>query len=684
MIVTEQGYALSSLWDEIASDGRPFGAAFNIGYRDIDGAAVEFSAADFQMDRVTEGNKHSFCFYGNKKLSNIKIVFEVTNTEQRSICKARIIGVHPTLILEWFEPVMPVISAAATQLVLPQSEGILVRLEKINGQRCRPGWHDYIFYPGAVEAQFMAAITDTHGLYFAAHDPTHTPKYLLYRSIPDGFCQLSVRYYCGTDSTDGYELPGELVLEKFTGDWMDAADIYRNWMDNDPALPPKGVFSELVKESPVVAIYPVRGKGSDKGEMSQNEYFPYSNAAPVLEKLSEKCESKVMALMMHWEGTAPWAPPYVWPPFGGEESLAQLRDRLHAKGNYLGVYCSGYAWTQFSWIDMNYSREDQFEQGHLAKEMIRGPHGELDAYICCGWASQRDGFDMCPAQDWARNTITQEVAKIAEFGIDYAQFFDQNIGGASHFCWSREHNHPPVPGVWQTNVMQSLLENLHEKYPNLMIGCEGAAAQPYLNRLSFNDLRFDCWTLGVHRSIPLYAYLFHEYINNFMGNQCGLHTRIDFEACPENLLWRTAKAFNSGDLLSVVLKDGGKIHWGWIVPWDNIAEPDQDDIITLVGNLNALRKKYPQYLNQGRMEHPLAQISGESWILRLHNNRSEEYEAFLHSTWQSPNGERAMFITNFLPRTQTVKVTYQNKSFELQLPPLNAIILTEENLLQNI
>ncbi|MBQ6472990.1 MAG: hypothetical protein IJJ33_13480 [Victivallales bacterium] len=677
----EDGYRLQSLLKIPESGGPPPAAAFGIGFRDTDGSAVEFSEADFQMQAVLQDTTSSFRFYDNPKLPEMEVVLSFRKTPGRICCSAQVIGTHESLILEWLEPVKPVIDKTGTQLVLPVSEGVLVDLETASRRQPRPAsWHNYTFYPGAVEAQFLAVITQCHGLYFAAHDPTHATKFIQYRPLADSQFQLVFRFYCGDGKNGDYRLPGELILEKFSGDWMDAAEFYRNWMEHDPLLPPKGVLPTLVKDSPVVVIYPVRGRGDDSGKMETNEYYPYQAAAPALERLSDVLGSKLMALLMHWEGTAPWAPPYVWPPLGGEEALAKLRDWLHSQGHYLGVYCSGYAWTQFSYIDLDYSREEQFEREHLVREMIRGPHGELDAYICCGWASQRDGFDLCLGREWSRRTIRTEIGKLADFGVDYAQFFDQNIGGAAHCCWSREHGHPPVPGVWQTAAMRTLLQDIHKAFPRLTVGCEAAAAQPYLGFLSFNDLRTDCWTLGNSRSIPLYAYLFHEYINNFMGNQCGLGQRIDFQASPENLLWRTAKAFNAGNLLSVVLKDGGKVHWGWTVPWEASSEPDQEHILALVRNLNMLRRKYPQYLCHGRMEKPMARVAGGKWTLRLLQNKGEEYDSFLHSTWRAPDGSQAMFITNFLPQPQNVILTWQGNVRELALPPLNAIVLTESSL----
>ena len=41
--------------------------------------------------------------------------------------------------------------------------------------------------------------------------------------------------------------------------------------------------------------------------------------------------------------------------------------------------------------------------------------------------------------------LNQSIA-VAKAGVDYIQLLDQNHGGTPYFCYSRKHNHPPVPG----------------------------------------------------------------------------------------------------------------------------------------------------------------------------------------------------------------------------------------------
>ena len=645
---------------------------FVVGFREDDGSEVRLDEKDF--DRISADSNETV-FSGRKRFQTLKIrIFRQSNENTLSI-KAEVSGVPEDLILEYIEPLNTIINSSGNSLLLALNEGVLIDLEKGNPVSATPGWHYHSFYPGQTQAQFMAVINNSGcGVYIGAHDKSQSTKCFECTPGENGTYILSVRYYCGDNRTDGiYTIPDELVFNSFNGDWMDAAAIYRCWMEQNIEMPPKYDFPDFIKESPVILIHPVQGQGKDRAQMTENEYFPYKNAMPVIEKYADSLDSRIMSLLMHWEGTAPWAPPYVWPPLGGEEILAEYRDLLHAAGHTLGVYCSGTAWTQFSTIHFSYSRKEQFEREHLAREMIRGPHSELEAYLCNGWDQQRFGFDMCMKRQWAKDTVRKELAKMADFGFDYIQFFDQNIGGAAHCCWGRDHGHPPVPGVWQVDNMKEFLTDLKREFPDLVLGCEAAAAEPYLRFLKFNDLRFH-WNIRHSKPVPLYAFLYHEYINNFMGNQCGLNYHLNFTESPHNLLWRIAYSFHAGDLLSLVLRNAGHIVWGWTTPWED-EQPDEEPVITLVRNLNSLRKKYPEFLSRGRMIKPPFKVTGDKWTLSTKNRGLIEHDSFFTSAWLSPEGKTAQFIINFLPYKQKVTMEKDGNKKLLELPELNAMII---------
>ena len=524
------------------------------------------------------------------------------------------------------------------------------------------------YYPGGAQLQMMAYYNDRAGLYFAAHDVTHCTKAVEWEYRPeDGNVRLSLQTFCGQENPGHYVSPFEYVLAGFHGDWRAAAEIYREWAETDPGLPPRlaesGRMPEWFARSPVILFIPVRGDGDDKGDMSGNEYFPYINILPHAERLAKEFDSTVMVLLMHWEGTAPWAPPYVWPPFGGEEALAELRDALHARKHLLGVYCSGTAWTQTSSI-IEYSREEQCERENLRAEMSCGPDGDIAGFICNGpkGVGQRMGFDSCIFRDWTQNTVHDEIMKLADFGMDYSQYFDQNLGGSAHLCYSPAHGHPHMPGVWQTEAMKRLCRRVEESLAarncKMLIGCEAAAAQPYIKYMQFSDLRDvnSFWTGA--RPVPAYSYVFHEYINNFMGNQNGLTWCIDIPRSPENLLYRTAYSFNSGDMLGAVLKDHGGIHWCWVMKWHEAA-PDQESVKTLIRNLNWWRTHDGlDFLVYGRMLAPLIEAeTGSFGIPSLIAGGDVTVDDVLSSSWQAPDGRKAQFLTNYHMDDREVKIT---------------------------
>lgn len=502
-------------------------------------------------------------------------------------------------------------------------------------------------YPAIVQTQFVAYFNETDGLYFAAHDPQDHLKGIDFFPCGRGI-MLHMRHYCGMEFAQRYEMPFPMVMEFFQGGWQDAAERYRTWMESAKA----GVFTPIPEnsrlpawygESPVVVAYPVRGH-HDGDVMDPNGFYPYLAAMDQIRRLEEVLDSRILVLLMHWEGSAPWAPPYAWPPYGGEEALKAFIDALHRRGDLLGLYCSGIGWTQFS-RRAEYHREQEFEEKNLRSVMCLSPKQELPYSAVV--PGIRTGYDMCPTQPFTVAVMRDQVEQMAGAGVDYIQLMDQQHGGTSYFCYSRSHGHPPVPGRWQVEAMQHLLETVQIQSGQVLLGCESAAAESYLPYLLFSDNRFHL-NYYTGRPVPVYAYLFHEYVNNFMGNQVWVHDCIDHKKSPVNVLERLGYAFSAGDMLTLVIDDQGRVIWDW--GWEDPQDvPDQESILTFVRNANGWRRGAgKKYLHTGRMRKPWDMECGENRIMGVRGY--ELHLPKLHtSAWQAKDGSIGQFLINYNP-----------------------------------
>lgn len=499
-------------------------------------------------------------------------------------------------------------------------------------------------FPGPASMQFMAYYNELGGLYLATHDPNGYMKSFEYHPYDDGLC-LEIRHF--TDGADGdYEMQYEVVTGVFEGDWHDAAEIYRSWLETTDILPEKIAdrtdLPEWYGESPVIAVYPIRGK-KDNGDMTPNLYYPYENIIPFIDEYSEKMNVKMMALPMHWEGTAPWAPPYVWPPFGGKEQFISFADKLHKKNHLLGVYCSGIGWTVHSHLD-DMDISDKYKDEYIC----RTPDDKIVQSLIIG-EPIRDGYDMCPHSSDVAEIVKGEVEALADAGCDYVQYFDQNIGGNSCYCYAKNHGHPAGPGKWQTDDMVKIFKKATENIPTskMLIGCEMAASEPFIKYLPFNDLRYN-FALLFGKPIPAYSYLYHEYINNFMGNQNIIDKVFDMSENPDNVLLRIGYSFAAGDMLTITLADKGKIFWGWDVDWDTEI-PEQESICELISNLNAWRVGFAKkYLHYGKMVKSEKVCGIGTYIIKRVDGRIIEYPDVFATTYKAPDDTQGMLLTNYL------------------------------------
>lgn len=553
------------------------------------------------------------------------------------------------------------------------NEGVLVESLKERQARSPYNEPDYPYvsitgmFPAIVETQFMAYYNETSGLYFAAHDKDYCLKGIDFYAYNDGV-KFQFRHYCGCNFGESYTISYPMVMAFFQGDWYDASDIYRNWFEQVKSeefvtIPENKKIPNWYGESPVVITYPVCGI-HDMDERTPNRLFPYINVMPHVERLEKEFGSRIMVLLMHWEGSAPWAPPYVWPPFGGEDELKKLIDALHKRGDVLGVYCSGLGWTEQSNIVKEYNMRKVFDEKHLEDVMCLSPKQELPFCKIC--TAQRAGYDMCPTQPFVKETLKKEVRSMVDAGIDYIQMMDQNHGGTSHFCYSKNHGHPPVPGKWQVDAMKALYTEVFEDTGKVLFGCESAAAEAYIPNLLFSDNRY-MLNYRIGYPVPAYAYIFHEYVNNFMGNQVCINFYMDNEKSPDNILLRTAQAFISGDMLTAVLNQDGVITWNWgqLNEYDRANQPNQQNIMTLIRDLNKWRQGIgKKYLHIGKMKKPYAVSCGKTVVV-TRNFGDKYFDSVLTSAWESPEKTFGQFLTNYNTKSVGCTVTLPEGEWKL-------------------
>ena len=651
---------------------------FALRLRDAKGNATVDSAKDATAATPTEDG----AMYSGFGLQGLCVQVHLTEQKGSAAWRIGVKGLDAEHFVEWVD--FPLVTLPALrennengdggQILLPYNEGVLVsnndHRQMTDFRHWEPEYPSlgcYPVFPNMISSQMMAYLWEDAGLYLGAHDAQRGVKGISFYP-ENGGTTMQMRLFCGVDFGQDFTMDYDIVWTAIDGRWESAAELYRDWFAQN--LPPRAKkikdnesLPAWYGECPLVVTYCVRGV-HDMDEMSPNALFPYTNALPLLEQIKSRAEARLLVLLMHWEGTAPWAPPYVWPPYGGTENFTAFKDALHAKGDLLGVYCSGFGYTLKSNLVDDYDCTEACERDGLERGMCAGPDGKVAiSRICTG---QRKGYDICPASEVGHDVLAKAYEPLFDSGIDYAQILDQNHGGGQYFCYSRDHGHPPAPGAWMTSNMQKMLGEWNGKAGKMLLGCESAAAEPFMGNLLMSDNRFELnYHIGV--PVPLYAYIYHEYLRNFMGNQVS----CPFMGDQDTLGYRIGYSFAAGDLMTLVLTPDGRLMTNW-GNHDFSRLPDKEKVLDLVANLcRFYREGAGKYLHAGRMIPALPVSCGQKEFFMAWYGRNCAIPSVYTTAWEAADGTRAQILVN--PGDDAQTVTVDGK--QITVPARDAVMM---------
>lgn len=549
-------------------------------------------------------------------------------------------------------------------LLQPNWVGELIQaptLERL-GPDCPSAWWlnrentVFMHYPGGQFAQFMAFYNDRAGLYLACEDTEGNVKRFRALHREPGM-RIGVGHIGDWPAPGERSLEYDVVLGSFVGDWYTAAGMYREWSLKQKWATPlhrrSDVPAWLLDSPPYITIRP-QGVLDMGPIFPVQEFLPYEKCIPLLEKVAERVQSPLVAVLMAWERGGSWVYPDCFPPVGGDVSLKNFVGLARRKNWHVGSFCNGTRWVVgHSWN--GYDGREYYKEHGGADSVSRLPDGSPWTETWdTGW---RPSYDCCLGAEKTRQVAADFVRHLIGWGMESIQFFDQNCGATTFPCFATDHDHPQIPGKWMAQKMADMVAVFHtaagEAGEKEVIHSTETCCNEYCLPL-FQEADSRLRPPGHYRpstyAIPLYQFLFHECI--------VLHGGMGFAPEPYHLQIRNANNGVLGEIAGGVMTGDGTLLAKDTENWAN-WEPkvgSDDEALEMIRVVTAMRRGAGRpYLVYGRMQAP-AQVKGVKTRRWKYNDQPHAIPAVFHAFWQAPDGQLAVALANWTGQPQDVVI----------------------------
>jgi len=410
--------------------------------------------------------------------------------------------------------------AADDRLLFPHShtDGIVVNAPGTHTRKLQGS------YPGSAAVQMAALYDSAAGVLLATQDSEGHCKNFEAEMAGNRFVELKVSHLRPEVPGDSV-LPYDTVLGSFTGEWRDAADLYKRWACRQPwcarRLTQRDDVPAFLKEGAAGVIF---GIGSPKG---------YNGAfGPELETLPAEVEAyRKRAKVPHmivvpygWENRGTWAGINYFPARPSDEAWRRANDTLRMQGDRTALMTSGYWWVVRRPQTSNGPSFDDTADFEKRKAMTvqraDGTPWLQDNTDKAGSIGDWRGLSakLCHGSDEARQVMLDIFLQAAELGAPLISF-DQEIGGGqSAPCYATGHGHPPGYGSWMWTGFRDLCVDIRTKgrkaQPEIGLFVENCGEMIIPEMATYWSRQFGVLDNGSSGEGPvgLFSYLYHEYV----------------------------------------------------------------------------------------------------------------------------------------------------------------------------
>ncbi|MDP2895325.1 MAG: DUF6259 domain-containing protein [bacterium] len=560
-------------------------------------------------------------------------------------------------------------------LAYPSLSGLLFR-NPLQNFRINSGWGWEQFYPSFWgNMQFMAlyGTNPRAGLYLASRDRQSNSKFLNAGKPDEGWLSFSVNHRPAVVSSQGWTASIDATVAVFSGDWYDAARMYRDWALQQPWT----VNGPVCSRSDLPAW--VRQVGLRQWVFTyplEYQANPFSTVPDVLADSASTVGFPVLAGWIGWERLG-WyrAYPDVFPPKEGWLSFSNTIASAQRAGNRVSfIPCTtSYSSLARDWGSAQAAACQDRNGSLLAPFMYSEYSAVVGSNVPCAL------YKMCPATTLWQDKLRGMLTTVATNGADIIYLDGFPVFGPQP-CMAASHSHPKGGGSWWFEAyrdnLQQIKSTLRSANPHLAFGSEGMAE----TCLPFLDVQWDATTTGWSPTmmsgaiqdvskvqlIPLWHVVYHDY---------GLlESGIAFCSCSA-----PSGAVGYGDYRNFYIRGFAlALVWGempctWYADekMSLVNGADEQEMVAYLRRIVQARMTYAQpYVVHGRMLRPLAldvpsfRIAGADPIPYT----GAAYPPFdektiLGSAWKAPSGKTGYVFSNISPDPQ---------SFRLLISPADA------------
>lgn len=432
----------------------------------------------------------------------------------------------------------------------------------------KPGVGYQGIYPSCTAAmQFMAFYTGGKGVYIGAHDAQANHKVLNMHASAGGAQALFTNYPAIPEAGGGtYKLPYEAVVGVFTGDYYDAAQIYREF-----------TFKTVWGKGGPVSKRPIPQWLKDTDLWLRPHYGPEQNV-PVIKEALKYFDVPTSLHWYQWH-KIPYDTlyPEYFPPLDG---FADAVKELQGMGTHVMPYINGRL------CDPN-SKTWNEEQG--SKSAARQENGDPYTEV---YGSKVPLNVMCPYTAQWQDKITGLVDRLThEIGVQ-GVYIDQ-IGAAYPVrCFNPDHGHPIGGGHFWVDGYRKLLNDVRSKLPKDRMITTEENAECWIDQ--FDALLLVNTSTGASNIIPLFPAVYSGRAITFgflYFPKDDLEKSLPFRA-------KMARCFLWGAQM------------GWIEP-EKMMDPANANEAEFLRNLARCRRFGHKFLEYGKFEG-LLDVRGEN------------------------------------------------------------------------